>query len=288
LRLRAARRILAASLLTVLAARSGAQQANPAAPPIARISQLAANGDVAEARALVDSLITSGSRGPDETAELLFARASLAQSAATADSDYLTIVSSHPTSPRRTESLYRLAQQSMLSGNQPQAMKYLRQVSDADRSDSAQARVSYWMARTLLEGRDKNGACQANARALRLMASVDPALRGEIESQAVNSCAGVTPVVPAELPTAPSTPLPPATRTKGAAFSVQVAAFPRRTDAEQLAAKLTRSGLDARVDGTANPFRVRIGRYATYAEANAELRALKKRKLSGFVTAVTQ
>jgi Cell division protein len=281
-------RILAVSLLAAIAAKAGAQEASGIAPSLTRVAQLVANGELTEARTLVDSLMSSGSRSSNETAELLFARASLAQNTVAADSDYRTIITAHPGSPRREESLYRLAQQSLLSGDQATAMKYLRQISDADRSDSAQARVSYWMTRALIEGRDKTAACQANARALRLMASVDPVLRGEIESQAVNSCTGGVPAVPAAVPTVPSTPGPSVSAKKESGFSVQVAAFDRRPDAEQLAAKLSRSGLDARVDGTAKPFRVRIGRYATSAEAATELRALKKKNLSGFVTAVTQ
>lgn len=287
-KLRTVRQVLFASLFTAIGAKSGAQEASGVAPSLARVAQLVANGDVTEARALVDSLMSSGARSSNETAEILFARASLAQNAAAADSDYRTIIAAHPGSPRREESLYRLAQQSLLSGDQPGAMKYLRQISDANRSDSAQARVSYWMTRALIEGREKTAACQANARALRLMASVDPVLRGEIESQAVNSCAGAAPAVPAVVPTTPVAPGLSASAKKEGRFSVQVAAFDRRPEAEQLAAKLTRSGLEARVDGTAKPFRVRIGRYATSAEAAAALRALKKRNFSGFVTAVTQ
>jgi cell division protein FtsN len=167
-------------------------------------------------------------------------------------------------------------------------MKYLRQIADADRSDSAQARASYWMSRVLIEGRDKSGACEANAHSLRLMASADPVLRGQIEAQAVNNCASATAVAPATAPTTPTTVPPVTSPAKAGGFSVQVAAFDRRPDAERLAARLSKSGLDARVDGTVKPFRVRIGRYATAAEANTELRALKQRKLSGFVTAAMQ
>jgi cell division protein FtsN len=53
-------------------------------------------------------------------------------------------------------------------------------------------------------------------------------------------------------------------------FSVQVAAFPNKPAADSFRESLAARGYDVRVWGTENPFRVRVGRYATRAEA-AEL-----------------
>ncbi|HEV2641397.1 MAG TPA: SPOR domain-containing protein [Candidatus Elarobacter sp.] len=66
-------------------------------------------------------------------------------------------------------------------------------------------------------------------------------------------------------------------------YSVQVAAFSSRAQGEALAAKLRGRGYDAHVDGMQAPFRVRIGRFATYAAAAAELRQLKAKKMDGFI-----
>ena len=69
-------------------------------------------------------------------------------------------------------------------------------------------------------------------------------------------------------------------------FSVQVAAYNKRAQAEQLAATLVKRGYSARVDGTTTPFRVRIGRYASSRDAEAALRAIKAKKMAGFVVRV--
>ncbi|MEO5589697.1 MAG: SPOR domain-containing protein [Gemmatimonadaceae bacterium] len=66
-------------------------------------------------------------------------------------------------------------------------------------------------------------------------------------------------------------------------YSVQIAAYSTKAPAEALVAKLKTSGYEARVDGTGAPFRVRIGRYATQAQAGAVQRSLKAKQITGFV-----
>jgi len=69
-----------------------------------------------------------------------------------------------------------------------------------------------------------------------------------------------------------------------ARYSVQVAAYETRADAEALAKRLRERGLASRVYGTANPFRVRIGRYASRTDAQKLLEQLRKQGMNGFVT----
>jgi cell division protein FtsN len=66
-------------------------------------------------------------------------------------------------------------------------------------------------------------------------------------------------------------------------YSVQIAAYNVKSQADAMVAKLKKSGYEARVDGTTAPFRVRIGRYATQAQASAVQRSLKAKKIDGFV-----
>jgi cell division protein FtsN len=82
-------------------------------------------------------------------------------------------------------------------------------------------------------------------------------------------------------------PLPPtkATLAKGG-YSVQVAAYNHKADAEKLAAALVQRGYQARVDGDILPFRVRIGLYATENDAEAALRRIKAKHMDGFVARV--
>lgn len=67
-------------------------------------------------------------------------------------------------------------------------------------------------------------------------------------------------------------------------YTIQLAAYNTRTDAEQLVKKLESKGLTARVSGTAKPFRVRLDFYPTRQAAQEEVALLKQRGIIGFVT----
>jgi len=67
-------------------------------------------------------------------------------------------------------------------------------------------------------------------------------------------------------------------------YTIQVAAYNTRTDAERLVAKLATRGIKARVSGTNAPFRVRLAFYRTRKEAANEVLALKRRGIVSFVT----
>ena len=69
-------------------------------------------------------------------------------------------------------------------------------------------------------------------------------------------------------------------------YSVQVAAFPQKVNADRYAARLRERGFDARVDGTSEPFRVRIGRYGTREAATQRLQELRRQNLDGFIAEV--
>ena len=90
-----------------------------------------------------------------------------------------------------------------------------------------------------------------------------------------------TPPVTQPAPAAPA-PSTAATGTRKV-WSVQVAAYNVKSQAEGMVAKLKRSGYEARVDGTSAPFRVRIGKYTTQAQASAVQRSLKAKQITGFV-----
>jgi cell division septation protein DedD len=82
-------------------------------------------------------------------------------------------------------------------------------------------------------------------------------------------------------PETPATTATPANSEK--VFSVQVAAYNVKSQADAMVAKLKKSGYEARVDGASAPFRVRIGKYATQSQAAAVQRSLKAKKITGFV-----
>jgi len=66
-------------------------------------------------------------------------------------------------------------------------------------------------------------------------------------------------------------------------YSVQVAAYNVKSQAEAMVAKLKKKGYEARVSGTSAPFRVKIGHYATESQASAVMRSLKAKQINGFV-----
>jgi len=89
-----------------------------------------------------------------------------------------------------------------------------------------------------------------------------------------------TPSRPTAPPSAPAT-IPAAGAAR--AWSVQVAAYNQRSQADAMVARLKTNGYEARVDGSAAPFRVRIGRYTTQGQASAVQRSLKAKNIEGFV-----
>ncbi len=66
-------------------------------------------------------------------------------------------------------------------------------------------------------------------------------------------------------------------------YSVQIAAYNAKSQADAMVAKLKKKGYEARVWGTSAPFRVRTGRYTTQAQATAVMRSLKAKQINGFV-----
>lgn len=81
-------------------------------------------------------------------------------------------------------------------------------------------------------------------------------------------------------------PRPAARSTTAPGFSVQVAAFDRAQPATAVVAELKADGWDARVDRDGAWHRVRVGRWATRAEAAAAVKRLATQGVTGFVTGV--
>jgi cell division protein FtsN len=81
----------------------------------------------------------------------------------------------------------------------------------------------------------------------------------------------------------PATPKPAGVASRRSEYSVQVAAYTHKPEADKLAATLSKRGYSSRVDGSIAPFRVRVGRYSTDNEAEAALRKIKASHMDGFV-----
>ena len=92
-------------------------------------------------------------------------------------------------------------------------------------------------------------------------------------------------VVPpaAKVPAPVTSPRGDATSVETQRFSVQVAAYQTKAEADRLVKKYRANGYDARAFGTVAPFRVRIGRFRTRAEAVELAKVLKAKSGAAFV-----
>ncbi|HEY4733572.1 MAG TPA: SPOR domain-containing protein [Gemmatimonadaceae bacterium] len=336
----------------------------PADPVFVRAQAMVSDGNGVAGRALIDSVIAATPPMAPLYPQALFWRASLAASAADAESDYKHIVVDYPLAPQAADALLRLAQLELARGDRDGALAHLQRIPrDYPRSKSL-ARASYWTARVLFEKNDIPHACAANESALSQADTTEIELRNQIQYQgqrcpavAVASSAGsVTPPtaisvsppgvsspavsassapatvpttaaavapataapaspavpapvqskaeIPAKVLTPPSRPQPmeandskpsivdpskaPKATLGSGGYSVQVAAYNHRADADKLVATLKGRGYAARVDGNVTPFRVRIGRYATENDAEDALKRLKAKRMDGFVVKAPQ
>lgn len=320
-RLRAARALGALAALALVAAlASPARSAAQAAPastvadsvdgPYARARRLVSDGDGPAGRALVDSLLAVATPGTAAYAEALYWRATLAESGADAERDYRLLAVEYQYSPRAVDALVRLAQLNLARGSTEEARAHLVRLLREHPEAASRARAHYWLARVALEGRDATAACAAlNASAAAAQPGSDVArqvagLKARVPGCTLQVAVGsgtpggpprttdntVAPSAPNPTDAPRTTPTPAevpsvtAARPAAPGFTIQVAAYDQRRDAEAAAARLRGRGVDARVSNDAAPFRVRVGRYATRAEAATALRDLRQRGVAGFVT----
>lgn len=104
---------------------------------------------------------------------------------------------------------------------------------------------------------------------------------------AVKKAAVVLPTPDEAAPTTAPTPHRPLAApavTPHGRYTIQLAAYNTRVDAERLVAKLLSRDVRARVSGSEKPFRVRLQFFATREEALAHAAVLQRRGIIGFVT----
>ncbi len=332
------------ALLFVGANVSAQTGARPTDPVFTRAQALVSDGNGAAGRALIDSMIAVTPPSAPLYPQALFWRASLAASAADAESDYKHIVVDYPLTPQAPDALLRLAQLELARGDRDAALGHLQRIPRDYPTSKSLARANYWIARVSFEKNDLVSGCAANASALARLDSTEIELRNQIQyqgqrcpppsaravtapsqpvaqsqpasqpqtppqsqvehqsqaatttppadSQRVSrpSTVDAKPVVEAKVPVETKRPAPPAeakdvkpATTAKAEYSVQVAAYKARTDADKLTESLKKRGYEARVDVSPDWFRVRIGRYASESLAENKLHEMKAKQLAGFV-----
>lgn len=266
-----------------------------------RAQRMVSDGNAAAGRGIVDSMIRTARRGSPAYAEALFWRATLASTVKQSEQDYRRLIIEFPLFARTGDVLLRLAQLELLRGNRDAAVVHLRRIQSEHPEFGNQAAASYWLSRALFEKNNFPAGCAAVADAKRLVKEDDIELKNQIDYQD-QQCAGVVPgaavdsasardTLPASSPALAPAPVPDAakpaanerTTSEAGSYSLQVAAYNKKPEATALAAQLTKRGFSARVDGASAPFRVRIGRYRTRADAVAAQQRARKSGISGFV-----
>lgn len=269
-----------------------------------RAQRLVTDGQGAEGRALMDSLVNAAEPGSSAEADALFWRATLAESWDSAQRDYLRVMLEHDRSPRAGDAMLRLAQGESARGDREAAIRYLERLTREAPDSPARGEAGLWQGRLLMERGDRDAGCHVlrsgrplvRAGALELENQYEYLLRGCPDPAATPATVAPTPAPappaaappPANTPARDSAPIgakPPLSRPSAAPmWSVQAAALRTRAEADALVRKLRERGYDARVDGTTAPFRVRFGMFPTRAAAAAALERYKTREKSdGFL-----
>lgn len=295
------RKLLAITVASLVLSMPAQSQGTPDSVFV-RAQKMVSDGNAGRGRAVVDSMLRSSRRGSPAYAEALFWRATLAASSQQSEQDYRRLVVEYPLYARTGDVLLRLAQLELLRGNRDAAAVHLRRIQTEHPEFGNQAAASYWLGRVLFEKNDLAGACGAIADAKRIVKPDDVELANQIEYQN-QQCAGVVISAPdtTRLVEVTSVPLPgpvtrapapagtlptPSTANSPGPYSVQVAAYNKKTQATELVSRLSRRGFSARVDGSRAPYRVRIGQYATRADAVAAQQRIKKGGITGIVVKV--
>jgi hypothetical protein len=265
----------------------------------ARARQLVVNGNGAAGRILVDSVVAATDPALPLYAEALYWRATLAPTSADAERDYLRIVVEYPLSPRESDALLQLAQLEIARGDRSSAETHLERFLLENPAGADAARAQLMLVRVAFEQNDLPHGCVALRHALADVPATAVELHNQLDYYSAR-CVGVDTARAARtgVTAAAAAPPPASARdttrrdsttyaaAKAGKYTLQIAAYSARSDADKLAKRLKGRGLDARVVGTRKPFRVRVGRYETRAAASAAAKALKTRKIVAFVTDV--
>lgn len=273
---------------------------------VTRARGLIEQGQGADARALLDSLVQASPLASIDLAEALFWRAALAEQISDAERDWKRLIIEAPLSPRTPDALLRLGELDLLRGHPSDARPYFERVIREFPDSARIARGTIWLVRSYFDERDMPKGCSTLAglnRAqvpegeLRLQAD-ELQRRCESVVTSSNATAPATSTAASPTNTAAPTGNTTASTTNAAAptgkaasstgkYSVQLAAFNTRAEAQSLVTRLKKSGIEARIDGNAKPFRVRTGRFNTRAEADAALAKLKRQGHNGFVAEIS-
>jgi hypothetical protein len=169
---------------TTRAAHDSAAAMGPADSAIQRAQTLVAQGHTDQGRALVDSVLTTTPPSSAAYASALYARASLATNADSAEDDYRRITVEYATSPRASDALLRLAQLELARGDRVQAADHLARLTReqlSGQSGITYARTELQVGLAYFDLQDLAHACAALAGARSAAPPTDVELRNRID-----------------------------------------------------------------------------------------------------------
>jgi cell division septation protein DedD len=220
---------------------------------------------------------TGSSTDPNARAHALYLAARLTTDATKAGELYLSLALSHPTAPDTPDALLRLGQGLLAGGEASRAVNYLERLVMDYPAATSRAQAQLWLARAQLAAGNAIAACNIAEAALGQGVS-DPEISAAIRDERKAACANPGAPAPSVV-TTPSNPAnAPAASSDQASgrYALQTGAYLELDRALSSVAELRRLGYDARIVyvGDSSLARVRIGRFAQYAAASAELSRL--------------
>ena len=195
-----------------------------------------------------------------------------------------------PLSPRAPDALVRLGELDMLRGHPADARVYFTRVLRDYPSGVYRAKGLLWLTRSYFEERNIAGGCRAldSLRGVEIpegeLRLQSDELQRRCTSAMATSAMATSALGVAEKPVAAGKPAPSRKSPAGSGrYSVQLAAYDTRAEANDAVQRFQRRDINTRIDGEQKPFRVRVGYYASRVAAIKALGRLKKLGVNGFV-----
>lgn len=290
-----ARGVCVAAALMAFGAAGAAQQrpaaATTAAAVLARIDSLAGARDSAGARRLADSVLADTDPSAAVYPEALYRRGILAGTSA-GRTDLARLIVDYPLSDRTGDALLVFARADLAAGARASAVSRLERIVRDFAGTSAGPDAAVELARMQMAQGNIQEACMAFDSALAYIPESDVERHRRVSYDA-RPCERYREAVADSVAAAAASRTAPAgadsdtAKPVGDAWTVQVAAYAARTDASRFVSRIELLGFAARVWGN-GPYRVRVGRYATIAKANATAAKLRAAKFTAIVVKAEQ
>lgn len=277
-------------LLGLLCAAAPAHAQQKADSVFARARQLVVNGNGAAGRLVIDSVMTATPPDSPLYGEALYWRAALAASSADAERDYRRLMIEFPFSSHAGDALLQLAQIENARGDRAGASAHLERFLLDNPSSEQRPRAGLLLVRLLFEQNDLPRGCAALRSVLGDVPESQVELRNQLAYYSPRctatdvSAGGRVPVADTIREKAPAESSHVAA--PKAKYTLQIAAYKSKAEAEALVKRLKARKLDARVAGASKLYRVRVGHYMTRGAAVAAQRELKAKKITAVVTEI--